>query len=85
MEGRGDVVEGREHLEEDAVRLEEIYLGLRTVEGVPSEWLPDRERLAWLEAGWLRDAAPGREALTPEGWLRLDSLVGHLQRVEVGR
>ena len=85
MDGREDVVEGREHLEEDAVRLEEIYLGLRTIEGVPPEWLPDRERLAWREAGWLGDAAPGRVALTPEGWLRLDSLVGHLQRVEVGR
>ncbi len=85
MEGRADVVEGREHLEEEAVRLEEVYLGLRTIEGIPSDWLPDRERLAWREAGWLREPAPGKASLTPEGWLRLDSLVGHLQRVGEGR
>jgi oxygen-independent coproporphyrinogen-3 oxidase len=84
--GRGeDPVEGRERLEEDAVQLEEIYLGLRTVEGVPADWLPAAERLSWQEAGWLSAAGPSRVALTPEGWLRLDSLVGHLQRVGAGR
>jgi len=57
-----------------------LYLGLRTIEGIPPDWLPGPERLAWREAGWLSDAGPDRVALTPEGWLRLDSLVGHLQR-----
>jgi oxygen-independent coproporphyrinogen III oxidase len=76
-----DAVEGSEQLEEEAVRLEQVYLGLRTMEGIPPDWLPTAELAAWREAGWIGDAGPARVALTAEGWLRLDSLVGHLQRV----
>ncbi|HET7427546.1 MAG TPA: hypothetical protein VFJ50_10915, partial [Gemmatimonadales bacterium] len=72
MEGR-TAVESVEDLTSEAVELEEVYLGLRTAEGLPVGRLPDDSVTAWTEAGWAlidRD----RVRLTPEGWLRLDAL-----------
>ena len=77
---------GRERLDDDAVRLEELYLGLRTTAGVPAEGVPASVREVWLREGWaigLGEAATGdagdgagsRLVLTPRGWLLLDSLV----------
>jgi putative oxygen-independent coproporphyrinogen III oxidase len=71
-EGRA-VVAGVEELSPEAVELEEIYLGLRTVEGLPADRLPLESVAAWTEAGWAV-ATPGRIRLTAEGWLRLDAL-----------
>jgi oxygen-independent coproporphyrinogen-3 oxidase len=67
-------VAGEEYLEPGALALEQLYLGLRTSEGVPEGDLaaPIRER--WIESGWAA-AGAGRVCLTPEGWLRLDALV----------
>jgi coproporphyrinogen III oxidase-like Fe-S oxidoreductase len=66
-------VAGIERLDDDAVDLEELYLGLRTREGVPSDrLLPDTAK-AWIEAGWAT-ASGGAVRLTGEGWLRLDAL-----------
>jgi oxygen-independent coproporphyrinogen-3 oxidase len=65
---------GRELLDNDAIRLEELYLGLRTMEGLPDARLPARVRDAWTKAGWAIIGG-GRVHLTPEGWLRLDALV----------
>ncbi|HET7024479.1 MAG TPA: hypothetical protein VFI39_04675 [Gemmatimonadales bacterium] len=106
------VVGGRELLDDVALRLEEIYLGLRTVDGVPQDRLPAPVVANWVDEGWAvtsppdplgaasfdpliatplgpRSSSPpdplstfverGSEArvrLTPEGWLRLDALVG---------
>ena len=72
MEGR-TAVESAEDLTPEAVELEEVYLGLRTAEGLPLGRLPDESVTAWVEAGW---AVIDRERvrLTPEGWLRLDAL-----------
>jgi oxygen-independent coproporphyrinogen-3 oxidase len=77
-------VAGRELLSEPQRRLESLYLGLRTAEGV--EWLaespPELAALSgrvsqWLARGWA--VYDGRRlALTPEGWLRLDALVASL-------
>ena len=67
-------VAGAERLDEEAVELEELYLGLRTREGVSSERLPAHAAKAWIEAGWA-EASGGAVRLTPEGWLRLDALV----------
>jgi oxygen-independent coproporphyrinogen-3 oxidase len=69
------VVAGSERLADDAVALEEIYLGLRTSEGVPEDHLPTATAEAWTRAGWGRADADGRVRLTAEGWLRLDALV----------
>ena len=73
-EGRS-VVAGSEELSEEAVALEEVYLGLRTVDGLPPERLDPETVAAWTEAGWAQ-ATAGRIRLTAEGWLRLDALAG---------
>ena len=65
---------GAEHLDEASVRIERIYLGLRTDAGLPGDALPDRIKVAWEAAGWARTDQQ-RVRLTPEGWLRLDALV----------
>lgn len=65
---------GGEVLDREAVRLEELYLGLRTAEGVPAGWVPGELAARWRAAGWAR-ADRARVRLTPEGWLRLDALV----------
>jgi oxygen-independent coproporphyrinogen-3 oxidase len=68
----GPVVEVLEELDAGQVRLEELYLGLRTVEGVPATLLGSPA--VWCEAGWAENR-DDRIVLTPEGWLRLDALV----------
>ncbi len=73
-EGRS-VVGGSEELSDAAVVLEEVYLGLRTDEGLPIGRLAPAALAAWLEAGWAR-ADTARIRLTAEGWLRMDALVG---------
>jgi oxygen-independent coproporphyrinogen-3 oxidase len=70
--GESPVV-GSERLDEEAVELEELYLGLRTREGVAAERLSPDTRAAWLSAGWA-SACDGRIRLSAEGWLRLDAL-----------
>ena len=62
-----------EELTAEAIELEEIYLGLRTVDGLERDRLPADTVTAWLEAGWAV-ATPERLRLTAEGWLRLDAL-----------
>ncbi|HET9039333.1 MAG TPA: radical SAM family heme chaperone HemW [Gemmatimonadales bacterium] len=69
----GSAVAGGEELSSEAVELEEIYLGLRTVDGLAADRLPPETVAAWTEAGWAV-ATPGRIRLTAEGWLRLDAL-----------
>jgi len=71
-------VAGEEVLNDDALQLEQLYLGLRTTAGVPAGWIPADERRTWTSSGWLGPEREGRLALTAEGWLRLDSLVSHL-------
>jgi oxygen-independent coproporphyrinogen-3 oxidase len=69
------VLEASEHLSEAAVALEEVYLGLRTTEGLPAGRLGAETVAGWVGAGWARQDSGGRVRLTPEGWLRLDALV----------
>jgi len=72
-EGRS-VVESEETLTDEQRELEAIYLGLRTVEGVPSGVV---RRLPASFGAWVYEEA-GKLKCTPEGWLRLDSLVNEL-------
>ena len=67
-------LEGREFLDAAAVTIEELYLGLRTNEGVASDRVPAALGRQWELAGWAV-VGPDRIRLTPEGWLRLDALV----------
>lgn len=79
-------VAGREILADAQRDLEQLYLGLRTVEGVE---LADpvapklRQTLdVWREQGWveLKSLPSGRLAVlpSPAGWLRLDELVASI-------
>lgn len=73
--GGQSLVAGSEMLSDEAVALEELYLGLRTTDGLPVERLDPEALTAWTGLGWA-ETADGRVRLTPEGWLRLDALVG---------
>jgi oxygen-independent coproporphyrinogen-3 oxidase len=74
-EGRS-AVESEEVLTEQQREIEAMYLGLRTLEGLP---LASLRRLppTFAARGWL-EVQGGRVKCTPEGWLRLDSLVSEL-------
>jgi putative oxygen-independent coproporphyrinogen III oxidase len=66
-------VAGHEVLDAAARRLEELYLGLRTTEGIPLDAIPRSTADRWSGSGWAE--VTDRIRLTPEGWLRLDALV----------
>lgn len=68
------LVAGSESLDESALRLEELYLGLRTIDGVQAERVGTALRERWRGEGWVVIAG-GQVRLTAEGWLRLDALV----------
>jgi coproporphyrinogen III oxidase-like Fe-S oxidoreductase len=75
------VIGGEESLTAENRAAEEVYLGLRTRQGLE---IADEERTrvqTWKGAGWaLVDESLGnpRVRLTPTGWLRLDSLAADL-------
>jgi putative oxygen-independent coproporphyrinogen III oxidase len=75
--GGGSPLAGREELDPSAIRLEELYLGLRTAEGIPQSRVPAALLAAWNQAGWAQYEGD-RIRLIPEGWLRLDALVASI-------
>ena len=77
--GRSPVA-SEEILTPEQRELERLYLALRTDAGLPVTALdsprpPSTTR--WIEHGWAEVNA-GRLVCTPQGWLRLDALVGDL-------
>jgi putative oxygen-independent coproporphyrinogen III oxidase len=66
-----------ETLSAEQVALEDLYLGLRTDSGVAASLVPPGARSAWVAEGWAAIRGE-RLVLAPEGWLRLDALVGSL-------
>ena len=74
---RGEAVAGAERLTAEQRELECLYMGLRTVDGVARDAIPQGLESA-LEAarrqGWIVERGD-RLGLTPQGWLKLDSLV----------
>lgn len=70
------LVAERESLDEQQLRIERAYLGLRTSDGLPLD-LAGARASRWVDAGWARIAGD-RVVLTAEGWLRLDALVASL-------
>ena len=76
-----DPTDAREVLDPSQQRLERVYLGLRTLEGVAAEDLrafsAERIREQALARRWL-EPSQGRIRATPAGWLRLDELVSAL-------
>lgn len=75
---------GEELLHEPAIRLERIWLGLRTAEGIELDGLGSGARAEvarWVRKGWARDV-DGRARLTPEGWIILDDLAVRLAHAQ---
>jgi putative oxygen-independent coproporphyrinogen III oxidase len=72
-------VESEEVLTASQRELERLYLGLRTLEGLPATVFPHPPAAleSMLARGWMV-AQGGRLRCTVEGWLRLDALVGAL-------
>lgn len=73
-----EIVESSEVLTPENRDAEEVYLGLRTSNGLR---LGDDElRIAqpWIDSGWATVDTTGTLRLTALGWLRLDSLAPHL-------
>jgi oxygen-independent coproporphyrinogen-3 oxidase len=68
---------GFEELTTHQAELERVYLGLRTVAGLPVEAIPPALVQAWCAEGWAV-LADGRILLTAVGWLRLDALVSRV-------
>ena len=77
LQSGGSPLAGREELDQSAIRLEELYLGLRTRNGVAEHHIPSALRSAWIGSGWA-ELQGGRIQLTPEGWLRLDALAASI-------
>jgi len=75
-EGRS-AVESEEVLTDEQRETERTYLALRTIEGLPLRRPPPPSAALWAARGWV-EATNGRLRCTPEGWLRLDSLVRDL-------
>ena len=75
-----DPVEGTESLEPASVAIEEAYLGLRTLEGIPVSAANASDVDRWTDRGWAV-VADYKARLTPAGWLRLDALVTGLTNV----
>jgi len=71
-------VAGEERLTPAQAVLESRYLGLRTDQGIAASSLPAEVTTTWETAGWARRVG-SRVALTAEGWLRLDALVGRVE------
>lgn len=72
-----DPREGDEVLNDANREAERVYLGLRTVDGLPITADEARVVSPWIHAGWARLAGP-RLTLTPMGWMRLDTLAADL-------
>jgi oxygen-independent coproporphyrinogen-3 oxidase len=71
------VREGEEQLTDDNRRSEKVYLGLRTIDGYSATDADLKLAASWKVEGWATtDDKVIR--LTPEGWLRLDSLAAGL-------
>lgn len=76
-----DPQEGHELLTAENRLTEDVYLGLRTREGLAVTPADSPLIDQWTEAGWLEYPIPGdsgRVRCTPMGWLRLDALASAL-------
>jgi oxygen-independent coproporphyrinogen-3 oxidase len=79
-EGSGLPVDDEEELGVDEIRLERIWLGLRTKRGISLRGLPSsaRDRTARWEESALAVAQGNVVRLTPKGWLVMDRLTVEL-------
>ena len=73
-----DPVDGSERIGSAERDAEEVYLGLRTIDGLDIYQNDMKTVTPWLEHGWAVLEPAGRLRLTAEGWLRLDALAAAL-------
>ncbi|MBM3885616.1 MAG: radical SAM family heme chaperone HemW [Gemmatimonadetes bacterium] len=73
-----DPVDGSERLGGEERAAEEVYLGLRTMDGLSIHQNDNKTVTPWINQGWAVLGSAGRLRLTPEGWLRLDALAAAL-------
>lgn len=76
--GGVDPQEGSEDLRTDQAIAEEVYLNLRTNQGLPVSQTEHQHVVSWIDAGWAAVDRDSRLRLTDRGWLRLDSLANDL-------
>jgi oxygen-independent coproporphyrinogen-3 oxidase len=76
LERGEDPMGGSETLGPEAIRAEELYLGLRTSDGMVLTGGQLEAAKSWQREGWAQ--VGDRVRLTPEGWLRMDALVRQL-------
>jgi len=80
VQGGADPVSGEESLTDENRLSEEVYLGLRTGNGLPIR-AGEREAVQpWVDAGWAKLDAD-RLRLSATGWLRLDALAASLTTI----
>ena len=77
VNGGEDPIAGTEILTPENQISEQVYLGLRTSNGLAIDSAEEAHVTRWLDAGWA-DLEAGRLRLTPQGWLRLDALAASL-------
>ncbi len=75
-----DPIGGSEELSPDAEWMEAVFLGLRSSEGWAMEAADRSDLKRWEEVGWVK-VKNGRVHLTPQGWLRMDTLVTALTSI----
>lgn len=73
-----DPMAGSESLTDENRIAEGVYLGLRTVDGLAVAAAEASHVGRWIDSGWATLKPGNRLALTPYGWLRLDSLAADL-------
>lgn len=78
LESGADPIGGSESLTDENRIAEGVYLGLRTLEGLSISDAEATYAHRWIEAGWASLLSGNRLALTPNGWLRLDSIAADL-------
>jgi putative oxygen-independent coproporphyrinogen III oxidase len=78
LQANADPEAGRERLDVEARRAEEVYLGLRTTNGLAMDGADLARTERWISAGWATLVGADRLVLTPRGWLRLDALAADL-------
>jgi len=77
VEAGKDPIEGDETLWPAEIAAERVYLGLRTTEGLRATEIELHRAAPWIAEGWARREGD-RLRLTPQGWLRMDSLAAAL-------
>jgi oxygen-independent coproporphyrinogen-3 oxidase len=75
-----DPLGGSETLTPENVLAEDVYLGLRTMNGLPMAEVDNGMVAEWEKKSWAVKRN-GRVMLTAEGWLRLDSLAAALTAI----